>query len=43
MAAVEVLASWDAVVEAVVGVGDSAEDEIDLVHQLGAPQSEMVR
>ncbi len=41
MAAVEVLASWDAVVEAVVRVGDGAKDEIDLVHGLGAPEGEM--
>jgi hypothetical protein len=29
-----VLASRDPVVEAVIGMGDCAEDEIDLVHEL---------
>jgi hypothetical protein len=41
VAAVEVLASGKVVVNAVVGMGNGAEDEIDLVHELGAPQSEM--
>jgi hypothetical protein len=41
VAAIEVLASRETIVEAMVGVGDGAEDEIDLVHQLGASQGEV--
>jgi hypothetical protein len=41
VAAVEVLASRGAVIDTVVGTGDHAEDEIDLVHQLGTSQGQM--
>jgi hypothetical protein len=41
VAAVEVLPSWDAVLDAMVGVGDRAEDEIRLIHELGTAEGEM--
>jgi hypothetical protein len=39
VAAIEVLASWDCVLDAMVGVRDGAEDEIDLVHELETPSA----
>ncbi len=42
MAAVEVLASWNGICDAVVGMSDGAEDQVVLVHQLGAAKREML-